>query len=395
MKIGIFAGEIPPPHFIHQLVSNIAGVDHQVFLYGSLKENFFSYYNQYIIIRIKHGNRVRVFITAIFLIMKLIYKYGNWSVCLLSQIWKHDRKISIFIKRCSIVLPPFLDELDIFHIQWAKTIVHYPEFIDKLKCPVLLSLRGAHINYSPLADIQLSRGYKKYFPKVKGFHAVSESIAKEAGKYGADYDKVTVIHPAVNRDLIKQFSLEESYDIEKIFNIISVGRCHWKKGYTIALDSMNMLKKDGIRFHYTIVANGKDFENLIYQINDLGLDESVSFINGLRHEDVLKKLARSDLFLLPSVEEGISNAVLEAMALSVPVISTDCGGMTEVIINGENGFIVPVREPRIMADEIKKIIRISNPRKKTIINNADLTIKQNFLLEQQIEKMKQFYSIYY
>ena len=82
------------------------------------------------------------------------------------------------------------------------------------------------------------------------------------------------------------------------------------------------------------------------------------------------------------------------MALSVPVISTDCGGMTEVIINGENGFIVPVREPRIMADEIKKIIRISNRKKMTIINNADLTIKQNFLLEQQIDKMKQFYSNY-
>ena len=84
-----------------------------------------------------------------------------------------------FILRSCRVLPPLLDGLDIFHIQWAKTLVHYPEFIAKLQCPIILSLRGTHINVSPLADEKLASLYKKFFPKVNGFHAVSQSIIKK------------------------------------------------------------------------------------------------------------------------------------------------------------------------------------------------------------------------
>ena len=91
---------------------------------------------------------------------------------------------------------------------------------------------------------------------------------------------------------------------------------------------MALLKKKDVQFHYTIIAGGRDQENILYQIHDLGLNECVSFINDeLSHYEVLKKVSECDLFLLPSLEEGISNAVLEAMALGVPVISTDCGGM--------------------------------------------------------------------
>lgn len=394
MNIGIFAGGIPPPYFIHQLVFSIAERSYKVFLYGSLNGEKFYYNNQYIYLRVKPGNKVRLFLLTLINIIKLFYKYGKYSSHILSQVWKHDNRISTFLKRCSTVLPPFLDDLDIFHIQWAKTLVHYPEFIETLKCPVLLSLRGAHINYSPLSDISLSQGYFKYFPKVIGFHAVSETIAKEAEKYGADYSKITVIHPAVNSDLINQSLQRGNYKTGKSINIISIGRCHWKKGYTFALDAMDILKKNGIQFHYTIIASGKDDENINYQINDLDLNKFVTFINGLPHEDIIRKLLISDLFILPSIEEGISNAVLEAMALRIPVISTDCGGMKEVIKNRENGFIVPVRESSFMASEIINFIRMSNDEKLRIVNNASLTINQYYLLKEQINKMKLFYGAY-
>ena len=59
-----------------------------------------------------------------------------------------------------------MDDLDVFHIQWAKSLVYYPEFIENLNCPVVLSLRGAHINYSPLGNKNLAQGYIKYFPLI-------------------------------------------------------------------------------------------------------------------------------------------------------------------------------------------------------------------------------------
>jgi colanic acid/amylovoran biosynthesis glycosyltransferase len=78
-------------------------------------------------------------------------------------------------------------------------------------------------------------------------------------------------------------------------------------------------------------------ENIHFQIHDLGLIECVTFINGLPHHEVIDKLSSNDLFLLPSLAEGISNAVLEATALGIPVISTDCGGMTEIIKDEDIG----------------------------------------------------------
>ena len=72
-------------------------------------------------------------------------------------------------------MPPFLDDLNILHIQWAKTLVYYSEFIEILQCPVVLSLRGTQINVSPLADKKLASLYRHYFPRINGFHAFNGS----------------------------------------------------------------------------------------------------------------------------------------------------------------------------------------------------------------------------
>ena len=132
-----------------------------------------------------------------------MYINGYSSLQLLSQIWINKQRIGTFIKRCCTVLPPFLDNLDIFHIQWAKTLVYYPEFVEQLNCPIVLSLRGTHINVSPLTDEKLAFLYRKYFPRIKGFHAVSQSIANEAIIYGAKLNKISVIYPSINEDLLK------------------------------------------------------------------------------------------------------------------------------------------------------------------------------------------------
>jgi len=291
------------------------------------------------------------------------------------------------------VLPPFLDNLDIFHIQWAKTLVQYPEFIEKLTCPIVLSLRGTHINVSPISDEGISLSYKKYFPRINGFHAVSQAITEEAEKYGADTNKITVINPAVDEKLLDYKADKVNNLDSNILHIISIGRCHWIKGYTFVLDAISILRKEKVNFNYTIVAGGRDQENILYQIHDLRLNECVSFINDkLSHDEVLKKVSECDLFLLPSLEEGISNVVLEAMALGIPVISTDCGGMGEIIKNGKNGFLVPVRDADAMAGTIRKFIDLDKTNKINIIKNARETIIHNHLLPYQIDQFKSFYS---
>ena len=146
-------------------------------------------------------------------------------------------------------------------------------------------------------------------------------------------------------------------------------------------------KKEKIDFHYTIIASGRDQENILYQISDLDLSECVTFTNGLPHEETVQKLFESDLLLLSSVEEGISNAVLEAMALGVPVISTDCpSGPREILNNGDLGNLVPPADPELLATEILNFLNFPS-------ENLEKALKaENSSLEYLPSRIAQNYS---
>ena len=390
MKIGMYTGSIPPPVFILNLVNGLADKGDKVFIYGKVIERNYKLPNSSIIQKKFPSSKIGVIMYSIYIFVRLFIKRPRTFITMVKMISQNSKSWIKFLYRSCRVLPPFLDDLDIFHIQWAKTLVEYPEFIAQLQCPVVLSLRGAHINYSPLADKTLAEQYKKYFPMVTAFHAVSDAIARESEKYAAEPDKITIIHPAVKQKLLND--ILKTNDHGELLKIISVGRCHWKKGYTFALDAMVLLKKNNVQFHYTIIASGRDRENILYQIHDQNLKDCVSFINGLPHEDVIKKVTESDLFLLSSLEEGISNAVLEAMALGIPVISTDCGGMGEVIINKKNGFLVSLWDSGSMVDAIINFIQLDDSNKKSIIYDAKETIRQKYLLSHQIDQFQSLYN---
>ena len=392
MKIGIYVGTIPLPVFINNLVNGLVDKNDTVILYGKVLERNYKFSSSAIIQRKVPDTKLRIILYSIYALSKLIIMQPQLYLTIVKMLRRNSTNWIQFLKRSCRVLPPFLDNLDIFHIQWAKTLVYYPEFIEKLRCPIILSLRGTHINVSPLADQKLALLYRRYFPKINGFHAVSKSIIKQATKYGVDADKITIINPAVDEKLLDSKPQRKSIENSDMLKIISVGRCHWIKGYTFALDAMNILKKEGIQFHYTIIAGGRDHENIHFQIHDLGLKNYITFLNELPHYQVIEMLSECNLFILPSIEEGISNSVLEAMAVGVPVISTDCGGMVEVIKHGENGFIVPVRDPKSMADTIQKFQHLDETDKMIIINNAKETIISYHLIHDQVVRFKSFYS---
>jgi colanic acid/amylovoran biosynthesis glycosyltransferase len=92
------------------------------------------------------------------------------------------------------------------------------------------------------------------------------------------------------------------------------------------------------------------------------------------------------------VEEGIANVVLEAMQLGTLVLSTDCGGMGEVIKDGVNGFLVPIRNPEAMAAAIQKIQELSREEKEKIIAAAQETIENRYTTTTMVKGMLGLYN---
>jgi colanic acid/amylovoran biosynthesis glycosyltransferase len=170
-----------------------------------------------------------------------------------------------------------------------------------------------------------------------------------------------------------------------------VGRPHWKKGYDYALKACAKLDQQGIDFKYTIIGAAGD-EELLFLIDDLGLQDHVTLTDKLPQAKVFELMKVSDLFLLPSLEEGIANVAVEAMALGTPVISTNCGGMQELITHNEEGWIVPIRDEEAIAQTIQKFIALEESTIKNFKFAARQKVETQHSENLMVEGMLRLYS---
>jgi len=139
------------------------------------------------------------------------------------------------------------------------------------------------------------------------------------------------------------------------FVIGSVGRLHPQKGYDFLLDAIEQVAPDVPEAVAAIAGYGPLREHLETRCADLGVESRVRFL-GYR-SDVTTALAAFDVFVLPSLWEGMSNAILEAMAASKPVVATAVDGNVEQVVDGETGLLVPPADGDALAGALLKLAR--------------------------------------
>src|SRR5690606_662358 len=197
---------------------------------------------------------------------------------------------------------------------------------------------------------------KKWYPKMAGFHSVSKAIAANGNKIWTSPKKIDkVIYTGLP---LQEISFSENYMRSIPLKLLSIGRAHWIKGYDYALHTCKQLKEKKIPFLYTIIGGAGD-EELQFLVADLGLEDCVFLENRKSQKEVFKLMAEAALLLMPSLDEGIPNVVVEAMAIGLPVISTDCGGVPELITNDKEGWLVPTRNPQALAGAIEDFLGLS------------------------------------
>lgn len=133
-----------------------------------------------------------------------------------------------------------------------------------------------------------------------------------------------------------------------------VGRLGWKKGYEYALDAFAHLKDRIPGLRVDIVGEGDQREKLEARTRDLGLSDTVRFLG--QQTDVPRRMRGFDCYVLSSVIEGMPNALLEAMALGRPVVTTAAGGSAEVAVDGQSGIVVPTHDAHALASAIENVL---------------------------------------
>jgi len=134
--------------------------------------------------------------------------------------------------------------------------------------------------------------------------------------------------------------------------VVMVGRLADGKGHEVLLDAVESL--DGFEGSVCIVGDGPLYDSLEVDVETRGLREDV-FLTGFRN-DVPRVLAASDVLVLPSFREGTPRVITEAMASGLPVVATDIAGIPEQIEDGENGYLIPIRDPEALADRLERLL---------------------------------------
>lgn len=385
-KIAIFSGTIPSSSFVEHLIKGLSS-DCQIYLFGVVKSSVDYESKNIKVYKTPQSHYENLALTVVRL-LRLLFK-SPISVWKLYKLIKSYRTLYDKWIWFTKFLPIVLHRPDIFHIQWARDVEFYGFLKEQFGIKIIVSLLGSHINYTPVVEPRMALLYRQFFPKVDAFHAVSEAIAKEAQLYQADKDKIKLIHTTLNPLLPNTF---EYRPIGKSkLKILSIGRHHWVKGYRYALLASHALKTKDIDFDYTIIAPGEAPEALFYLRKDLGLTNRVKFQNEINQLELFDYMKQFDILVLPSLSEGIANVVLEAMVLGIPVVSTNCGGMPEVVKPKETGWLVPVRDSEALALAVEEMINTSEEELKRITQNAYDFVKMHFDAEDSIQQFLELY----
>ncbi len=279
---------------------------------------------------------------------------------------------------------------DVIHAQWNSVLPWLEPYLKNKAYPIILSQRGYHTNVRPFVNKKNFAYLQHIYPQLSGLHSVSEAISEQGKKIGVPFTGIDqVVYTGLD---LKLFPDLAAYTRQPRLELISVGRGHWIKDYSLAIQTCAILKKENINFHYTLIGAAGD-EELLYLINSLGLESFISLTEKLPFEEVQHKVRNASISLITSIEEGIPNVAVEAMALGTPVISTNCGGIEELITHNKEGWIVPRRDSKALAAQIQAFISLPHSEIEEIRQAARKKVELQFNEEQMIKGMEQLYTM--
>ena len=239
--------------------------------------------------------------------------------------------------------------------------------------------------------------YKLAAWKIDRIVAVSEDIrTRVIRERNLADEKVVTIHYGVD---LKKFAPEDQAlkkaDIgvsDENTVLGTVARFDHPKGHKHLIAAAPEVVKKYPNVRFVFVGDGPLRQDVEQQIHRLGLDQYFILL-GFRR-DVKQLLGLFDLFILPSLSEGLPNAVLEAMACSNPVVASAVNGVVEVVVDGKTGYLVPPGEPQQISAAVIKMLQ-SPENMKQMGNRGRERVAAAFSVEQQIGKFEELYDTLY
>jgi len=275
-----------------------------------------------------------------------------------------------------------LKNMDIIHVQWPIPNGLGAIFLEKIHgIPYIDTIHGE--------EVHLSKRYHMLFALRWLVNNSSKTITNSTAtrKFcldgGLDGKKIEVIPFGVDTDFFRPLDVHKD---EEIFQILSVGYLIERKGFEYLIRAMPQVLKEHENARLNIVGSGPLESKLNELINELDLDDEVEILKNVSDDELLMIYNSADLFVLPSIvdsqgnTEGLGVVLLEAMSCGLPVMGSDVGGISDIIVNGETGLLFNEKDSEKIAEKIKFVIE-NKPQMEKIAENGTKEVKTNFSWE--------------
>jgi glycosyltransferase involved in cell wall biosynthesis len=203
---------------------------------------------------------------------------------------------------------------------------------------------------------------RRLLRRMDALMTVSHAQARRLVGMGIAAERVAVVHNAVDVERLNREGGPSARDELGLSDaeplVISVGRLSPEKAHAHLIEAAALMHDGGVDAHFALVGDGPESERLARAAAARGLRERVHLMG--HRSGVAALLRGADCFALPSLTEGLPNAVLEAMAMGLPVVATAVGGVPELVADGETGTLVPPAAPSAMANALTRLLRPSN-----------------------------------
>lgn len=256
---------------------------------------------------------------------------------------------------------------DLIHIETSYLLHGMLKSLEGMEKPVLISLRGADVDEKPAE----SKIWRDFFTTTQNrplvhFHCVSEHIRETAVGLGVPKEKCITIYSGIIHEIDEQDIISSIPELE-ISKIITVARLSREKGIDLALQAISHLHESGLMIPYNIIGDGPERESLENQVKQLKLQDHV-FFGGAKNNDwvrdYLSDNSSNSIYLQPSRFEAFGLSILEALFSGLPVVTTNVGGIPEIIRDGITGLLCEPDNPVSIAEKIKQLMQNKELREK-------------------------------
>lgn len=389
MRIGLVLPAVPgySETFFRNKIHGLETKGHEVILIvpykaNGNKENYSIVYGPNL-----DGGKISKLLNSLFALFGLcIRSFKN-----LNRFWKLESNsgsnTQLIFKKAILNSHILNLQLNWVHFGYATTAIDREMVAKAIGAKMAVSFRGFDIGIYP---IQHPGCYQRLWEHVNLVHSISNDLLEKAYQLGLPKEiPVVKITPAIE---VEQFiSGGREYFRGSEIKFLTVGRLHWKKGLEYVLEALSILKKRGFKIEYTIAGNGAELDRLIYAAYQFDLRNEVKFIGVIASEAVATLIASNDIYIQYSVQEGFCNAVLEAQAAGMLCVVSDAEGLPENVLHEITGWVVPKRQPELLAAQLEKIIKLPETILKSTSERAVERVIDEFNLEKQQEAFEAFY----